>query len=305
MIRLTIIDDLSIAFKDLGFSIKQYEDEIRNEIVLPFREAINEFFEDIIFIPLDNIRNKTNMKSRNNLYIVTLDDGLYFPDFNFSLSLTRTATNVSSFRNGPYILHPRNGSPSLENQVITLSEDYNRNITSKSIVICDDSIGKYGLTIKRVIELLNKHDLIVNLIFVLVNSHRKESISGIKIDSIFLDTYFINERDLYWGLPLSGISCLKDSQMLGVPTTIDFETIRNRIYPLSPEKLIGFRKCVLDFNIKFWTLLENYSNHHIYFYDCPRLQGLPAFLGFQNCRIINFLNDINMPINEISFNDNY
>ncbi|MDP1994029.1 MAG: hypothetical protein Q8K40_02150, partial [Ignavibacteria bacterium] len=246
-------------------------------------------------------RSQITIKSEEQFYIVTLDEGLYFQYYDFTLSLTRTATNVSNFSNGPYTLHPRDGRPSLESQVMSLSEDYKKNGTSKSIVVCDDAVGKYGLTIRRIIELLNKHDLLVSLIYVLVNKDRKNNLLGVKIDSILFDTYFINERDLYWGLPLSGVSCLYDSQMFGIPTTIDFETILNRIYPVSSRHLAGFRECVLDFNIKFWTLLENYSKQYIFFNECPRLRSMPVFLGFPNKRIIDFIKEIKIPMTKISF----
>ena len=286
---LKVIDDLTISFRKLGISSDNYETKIRKEIVSPFRHDLERFFDDIIFIPLDVIHSNINIKQRDQRYLVTLEEGVYFPNYDYSLSLTRTATNKNDFSNGPYILCPRDGYPSLEYQAYSLAVDYKRNGESKPIVICDDSVGKFGLTLKVVIELLRKFDLQVIQIYVLVNANGMKSLLDVEIDSYLLNTYTINERDLYWGLPLSGISCIKDSQMLGVPTSIDIETIRNRIYPLPVDKLVDFRKCVLEFNIKFWTLIENYFNKQISFYDCSRLKGFPNFFGIPNERIINFL----------------
>lgn len=300
MKSLKVLDDLTVSFKNLGIFSSSYENKIRKEIVVPFREDLKKILESVDFISLDVIHDQTNLIQRNQHYLVTLENGVYFPNYDYSFNLTRTALNKKDFRSGPYLLYPRSGYPPLEDQAQSLAADYKKKGESKPIVICDDSIGKYGYSIKAVIELISKHGLQVSQIYVIVNVNDMKTLLDIKIESFLSNAYLINERDLFWGLPKSGISCIKDSQMSGIPSTIDNETIISRSYKLPVEKVVNFKICVYEYNIKFWQMVENYFNHKMYFSDCPRLKGIPDFLEIPNERIIDFLRK---GIESIKFND--
>jgi hypothetical protein len=163
-------------------------------------------------------------------------------------------------------------------------------------VLCDDGIGT-GRSVRSILDIMSDLQLDVTRIYVLVNPACLTNVGGVEVTTLIdtpSDVLWLSERDLYWGLPRSGISLtpmdICDTTW-GVPYTADRELVETRI-GLQGQAAVDFRTRCLALNRDFWALLEQHHNRHLFVDECPRLSFFADQLGLAGIRIVDLLDDI-------------
>lgn len=295
--KFILLNDFYDSFKKMDFSSKVSLQELDKEIITPFRLQISKIIPNLKVYELEFIRQQIKKKIDKRYYVITMDDGTYFQNYDYNFNISRTAYKLEHIRSGPYFRIPRNNDRNIISQGQHLYDSYIKNGNQKPIVLCDDGVGT-GKSVEKILNILNQLKMDIAKIFVLLNPNLINSICNNDIETIIpIDTDFawLSERDLFWGLPRSGVTCSisneKDNIVTGIPYTIDIDMVVSRIANFGITNNL-FRRTCIEYNIKFWTYIENKTTTQIYIYQIPRLQGLGLILGIGKMRIVNYLQSV-------------
>lgn len=225
-------------------------------------------------LEIESVWQETDSIGTGNSFVVTLDGGILYRNHHFRIEITRACTSLPSAIRGPYLRLSRQFAPLLNQQVLTLSQVFSRS-DKQDIILCDDGIGTGG-TFRRIIELCHQLGLPVAAVVALTNPLGLKDIAGVAVRS--LDPQrgqgaWLNERDLFWGLPRSGLSISEQGRFAtvgGVPYTACEEMAVERI-GLPVHKARSFIETALEINRSFFLLHEKFFGRSINFPDVPRL----------------------------------
>jgi hypothetical protein len=120
-------------------------------------------------------------------------------------------------------------------------------------------------------------------------------IHGVRVDSIVAprdDVPWLNERDLYWGLPRAGLSFAPkgSTRTYGVPFTAKLDLVTQRIG--IEDRAREFRAACLNVNIALWEYFERIANRPLRCEDCPPLSFVPEILHMRDRRIVDLLQEL-------------
>lgn len=283
--RFILLADFWDAYKNFELkqttSIPEIDGKIRPEVIAALERAVGHLD---VYTP-DEIRPLIEPLIDPSSFLITLDGGVLWPSYDFSLEVTRACIGLEGVTTGQYIRMPRVSVGQLNQQCLNARHKYEFSGKS-SVTVFDDGIGS-GLTMERIIAGLNDADVEVKSIVTVTNPNSIKAISGVSVSSVNLGTsegyIWLNERDLFWGLPRSGLSIANHDGFIGrggLPYTINNKMVRTRI-GIAPAKCEEFRQACLGANIYFWKLLEGFYKRKLILKDCARL----AFLADEipNC----------------------
>ena len=291
--------DFSAAYDVFPLKVIDIDGTLRKEIVSPLVDSLAAHVPSLLIKDLSDIQRLTKLRTPSNVYVVTLDGGTYFPHYDFSISVTRTALTVGTVASGPYARVPRDGSPHLTTRGIQLERHYRTHGYGRPIVLCDDGIGT-GQSLSRIVSILRSLSITIDRILVLVNPDQLPHIDRIDVASLYDDIHaclWLNERDLFWGLPRSGLSYAPSDAFLaecGIPYTIDVKMVQERI-GLARDIAESFRHDCLQANVKFWERLELHHSRPLTSADCPRLLLPVGPLNDPGSRIVDYIRSIDDP----------
>lgn len=289
-----LLEDFEPAYDAFPLKVIDLDDRLKSEIREPMAEALAEHVSSLRALSLDEIHSLTADVAGHHAFVVTMDGGVCFADADCTLDITRTALELDlchSERN--YYRLPRAGSRQFVNQGLRLRSLYEERGSQRPIILCDDGIGT-GRSLERIVQLLADLNLDVREIVVLANPRQKTQIRDIPVRTLLSDHHdhiWLNERDLYWGLPRSGVSlALQDASIpvCGVPYTIDTPMVESRI-GLTGAAAAAFRDKNLAINAAFWRWLERGHNRELSVHDCSWLRFLDERFGEPDLRIVDFL----------------
>lgn len=254
------------------------------------RVALFESLQDVVkVIPKDlvELRSTTSRSSREGEFLLTLDGGTYFQNFDFSFAMTRSVTRLRDVLGGRTIRIAREGSGQFWTQVDALREAYDSS-GKQSIVLCDDGIDT-GKSVAEVIRQLSNQYLDVRVVRVLLNPNGIRGVEGVPVESIesaecsaeASPALWTHERDLFWGSPGGGVSlCSKTciNVLRGVPYSLTSELLRRRLG--IEADVSGLRKQLLEVNVKFWAMLSQAAGRELRVKDVPRLLWVTELAAF-------------------------
>ena len=203
--KFIILGDFYDSFSRLPFHIEIDKNLIRSKIIVPFREKLKYLLPKLEIYDSNHIIQETTKCIDKRYYVITMDDGTYFTQYDYNFNITRTAYKLENIRKGPYFRVPRDEGRDIITQAQHLHDNYIANGNQKSIVLCDDGIGT-GKSLEKILSILNELRIEVNKIYVLLNPNKTISIRNKDIETIFgfdEDFAWLSERDLFWGLPRS------------------------------------------------------------------------------------------------------
>lgn len=270
-------------------SIPEINGTIRSTVRAALKNAVGSFES----ISPKSLRTRIDSSITENAYVVTLDGGCIFNNFDYSIEITRACTSIKHAHVGPYIRMPRPLAAQLSQQFLNLKANFEKS-QKKFVVLCDDGIGT-GSTIKRILKGMNDVGIMVDEIVAITNPNAIESLEGIPIKTIYSagqDYNWLNERDLYWGLPRSGLSTCANNSFVGtggIPYTINRDMVVSRI-GISSDKAEVFRLACIDANMTFWKILEKFNGRRLEIRDCGRLSFFADKYG-EAAEVINILNE--------------
>lgn len=261
------------------------------------RETVKRHVRDFVAITNDDIRDRITGAGLDDAFVVTMDGGSYFDSFDFSFEITRAVYQLSDVLDEHFFRMAREGKPGFNAQALRVRAQYRERASARPIVLCDDGLGT-GRSVREVLTSLAALGLKVDRIVVLLNPSGLRDIDGVPVqtlvDAASSDDLWLSERDLFWGLPRSGVSFTRfddHNPCFGLPYTIDVRMAESRI-GLPPPIASSLRSDVLELNRLFWTILEDYSGGHLRFADCPRLAFVPEYVETRTQRIVDFLDQI-------------
>ena len=281
--------DLYVILLGHGTSVPQIDGAIRPQVIKAFNAAIDNYES----VDLTQLRYKVRRLIQNDEYIVTLDGGVIFSQYDFSIEITRACTKIDDANVGPYIRMPRPLSAQLSQQFINVKANF-QNAQKKRVVLCDDGIGTGG-TIRRILNGLKDVGINVSNIVTVTNPTNILALEGVPIKTLYqsnVEYNWLNERDLYWGLPRSGLSTSVDRSFVGlggIPYTVNKKMVVSRI-GIDPAKAEQFRQACITANITFWKLLEKFHGRKLEIRDCSRLGFFSKIYG-NNGEVLKILND--------------
>ncbi len=289
--RFVLLCDFWDAYKNFELkqttSVPEIDGAIRPQIHMALSSAV----DNLELMDLSQLRTKVRTLIPINKFVVTLDGGVIFNQYDFSLEITRACTSISHAEIGPYVRMPRALSAHLSQQFLNLKAQYEKS-SCDGVVVCDDGIGTGG-TIKRILTGLRDVGIRVELVVTVTNPNDLDLLEGVPIKSLRTpgEPYnWLNERDLFWGLPRSGLSVSEKFHFLGLggfPYTINRDMVISRI-GINPNKAEQFRQTCLTANITFWKLLERFHGRKLRLKDCARLSFLEERLG-EDAEVINII----------------
>lgn len=250
---------------------------IRDQIQVAMHKALMETMPRLTVLSIEELRQQAHNAIEPDEFIVTLDGGILFPAADFRIEVTRAADSVQNSITGQYVRVARGLAPQLVQQTATLRNVF-RKSSKRRLTLCDDGIGT-GETIKRILSLLEQLDLKIQRIIAITNPRNLLEIDGIPVTTIHPmseEFIWLNERDLYWGLPRSGLSIFHANRFVavgGVPYTLSDLMVQKRI-GLPSDAIPTFRQANLKLNKSFWAYLESLWGRSLTLKDCTRLQFL-------------------------------
>lgn len=273
--------------KDINF----YRRQLQSSLAYLIAEISHQVSVDVEVWSSEYLKNKVDSIPANETFIITLDEGRYFHTFDGEISLSRTAISFD-MRLGPYSLLPRNGAAPLSVQKRELSLKV-RASRKRKIVVCDDRIGTTGITLLRALNGLSVPECKELSVAVLASSHASNTIGGNQISTlvknIASDDKLVHERDLIWGLPGGGISCMQDKLIFSIPHILDTTTIMKKFNMLPEEDALSIRKICLKTSIDFWLRIQEHEKRWIFLSDLDHLAPLVYRLGSHDQKIIGVL----------------
>lgn len=222
---------------------------------------------------LTELRKMAEDTRRTDEFIICLDAGTYFEEYDFSFSMTRAVTRLSDVQRGRSIRVARQGSGQFWTQVANLRRLFEQ-AEGRRIVICDDGIDT-GRSLSEVIRQLKAQFLEVSELRVLLNPHGLEEIEGVPITTLLPEHRGIwsHERDMYWGSPGGGVSLIVGNNVNnlgGVPYSLTTPLLKTRL-GFSHDDLSDLRGRLLMANRDFWSLLSRAAGRPLRIRDSKRL----------------------------------
>lgn len=279
--RFLLLKDFFASYSDFEFRGDGISDRIEAEVLRPMRSALSGSASELIERDLEDIHASTRLVAKSNEFIVSMDGGVCFPHADARLDVTRTAFELAHVVRGPYIRRSRHGEPAFAEQGLRLRRRYEAEGHHRPVTLCDDGIST-GRSLEHVLGFLSDLELEVRRIIVLANPNQITSVRSVPITTLYpnLDDYeWLNERDLFWGLPRSGVSIAPRHGTVptcGVPYTFD---------PLIAAARIGLGDEAADFcntarelNIRLWEILDEHHGQPLRISDCTRLDFLSDYL---------------------------
>ncbi|MBF9131967.1 phosphoribosyltransferase [Plantactinospora sp. S1510] len=231
-------------------------------------------------LDLPLLRDLTGSRRRQDEYLVTLDNGSYFPHADFAFSVTRCAAGLRDVFTGNLSSQPRDHALPLHRQLESLRLDY---LASRKprLVLCDDGIST-GASLAGFVRRLRQADLAVSEIRVLLNPTPVFEIEGIPVDTMVEvhDALWTHERDFFWGSPGGGVPLVvaAGSRQYGVPYSISSGLLHQRL-GLPLDVVAPLRARMAAVNIAFWNLLSRLVGRALLIRDCYRLHWTARFFG--------------------------
>jgi len=223
-------------------------------------------------------------------YVVSLDGDFLIRDPDAMIEITRAARSIEEAENAMFVRIPRSIGTGVLGQVKYIEHQFHLS-EKERVVLFDDGLGT-GKSMKRIIELLNEVHILPDRVVVLANPHCHSQIDGIPVKSVFSvppSSAWLNERDLYWGLPRSGVSLIprgKSVGLGGVPYTSSKILIQNRI-GLHENYADQFYVAALQTNARLWSTIDHAHARKYPFRDCPRLAVYAEARGIDPDRSIS------------------
>jgi hypothetical protein len=280
-VRFLLLKDFFASYSDFEFRGDGINDDIETEVLRPMRSALSGSVSKLIERDLEDMHTSTRLAAKSNEFIVSMDGGVCFPHADARLDVTRTAFELAHVISGPYIRRSRHGEPAFAEQGLRLRRRYEAEGHHRPITLCDDGIST-GRSLEHVLGFLSDLELEVRRIVVLANPNQINSVRGVPITTLYpdLDDFeWLNERDLFWGLPRSGVSIAPRHGTVptcGVPYTFD---------PLIAASSIGLGDDAADFcnsarelNIRLWEILDEHHGRPLRISECTRLDFLSDYL---------------------------
>jgi hypothetical protein len=227
------------------------------------------------------LRQKTAHAVKGDEFCITLDHGVYFSEADFELDLSRTAPDLRHTGSESLTRLPRD-IQDLPTQLAHLRSDLSTS-HKRHVVVADDGIST-GKTLRMVIERCQDYDIDVRRAVVCCNNLHLPTVGPVKVHSIVRQSPgrpWLNERDLYWGLPRSGLTLAPRGY--GIPFSVDAHFVRQRIGVQNHAE--EFRVACLRANIRLWELFEEQANRRLYCRDCPPLRLIPNLLEHRSLRL--------------------
>ena len=303
-----LLDDFASAYDLFALKAIGIDERLERHVRGPMRAALAECVGEVLEVGDDVIESQRRRLETGRYFVITLDGGSYFSTFDFSFEITRAAYAVEDLVAGNFFRIPRESQPQFNQQAMRIRRQYEQHGNGRPIVLCDDGIGT-GRSLLEVILVLDSLGIAVHEIVVLINPSARRSMPGQNGDAAAVevpvttlvptpaDVLWLSERDLYWGLPRSGISLTPPEQInpcFGLPYTIDTPMVEARV-GLVGEVAERFRESCLTLNGRMWRLLEQHHGRPLWFEDCPRLAFIPEYFDVPTRRIGEFLEEINHP----------
>jgi hypothetical protein len=293
---LTVLCDFARAYRAFEWRTVGVPDWIRNDVVEPLHRALEEALPRVTIRSAAEIRHAIRQcTGLNDHYRVTVDGQSYFRG-HVDFDLTRIAPSRGELLRGPYERGLRHSDSSVYLRGNRVVAQYRSTGGDRPIAVCDDGIST-GRSMKEVVINLKDHGVTPALIVVLVNPRSIKQIEGVKVINLFdceAHSAWLNERDLYWGLPRSGVSmrgAREDSHNIGVPYSLAVELLTSRI-GISPDAAASLRPKILEVNQIFWQRLEEAYGQKLCLRDSLRLQGLTERLDFDDGRIVGIIREV-------------
>lgn len=228
---------------------------------------------------------------------VTLDRGEYFTNADYQLDLTRTVSDLT--RTGSQHLRrlPRDRRNSLKKQLSDVRGIYIKR-RSSPIVLTDDGVST-GQMLSMVLEECASRDIPISRIVVCCSNSYIEPLHPTDIESLIPKSPgrpWLNERDLYWGLPRSGLSFIPESvlnwrsSVYGVPFTSDVRLVRQRIG--IEDGAEEFRVANLAANSTLWSHFERVADRKLYCEDCPPLRFVGDVMKRPQTRVLDLIGEL-------------
>ncbi len=254
-------------------------DVVENDVRDPLRAALDDAIGPVDSYDFQWLRDRAADIRRDDEFCITLDHGAYFVDADFQLDLSRTAPDLRHTGSESLNREPRE-TEDIPTQLAKLGSDLSTS-RKRRIVLTDDGIST-GTTLRMVLELCGDYGIDVRRIVVCCDHLPLESIGQVKVHSILKRSPgrpWLNERDLYWGLPRSGLTLAPHGH--SIPFSLDARFVRERIGVES--RIEEFRSACLRANIRLWELFEQQTGT-LHFEDCPPLRMVPRLLGHRHER---------------------
>ena len=289
-----LLEDFEHAYDNFSLKVHDAGGYLVDHILRPMKEELAKEVDSLESHGLEELRTATASSVDPRFFVVTLDGGTYFSFSDFSFEITRACLDYSHSTAGPYFRLPREMGSQLVHQALRLKRLYEERGASRPIVLCDDGIGTGG-SLRKLIALLRDLHLQVHSIFVLLNPLRLTSLEDIEIHTLLpLESphIWLSERDLYWGIPRSGISFASSEDRLtpehGIPYTISVSMVESRI-GLDGPSAARFRSRCLALNIQFWSYLERTHNRPLLASETKRLSFLSMVEGCAGLTVVEII----------------
>lgn len=294
--RYVILRDFVHAYDLFPLKVIDADDWLERHVLRPLIDAFQDAFEELVVLELAGIRSTLGAVGDDRHFVVTLDGGSYFKEHDFSFDITRTCYDLKSMYGGGFPRLPRAPRPQFYNQAVQLRDAYIRRGQHRQVLLCDDGIDT-GDSLREIIRLLRQIDVPIDRILVLLNQHGLDRLDDLEVTTAFTDVdlpyEWVSERDLYWGLPRSGLSFTWPDSVdnrYGIPYTIDERMIQERMR-VPFEHVGAIRNACITANIAFWEYLERGHMRALTFEDCDRLAFFHR-IGGERVRIVDYLESI-------------
>jgi hypoxanthine-guanine phosphoribosyltransferase len=294
--QFILLNDFFDSFDKMKLPLNR--SDIEKHILFPFRNDLEKIIPNLVQYDINTIREIVNGKIDSRYYIITMDNGTYFHKYDFSINISRTAFNLNNINTGPYFRVPRDDGKQIISQCQALNAHYSKYGNGKPIVLCDDGVGT-GKSLQNIINILDELKISTFKIFVLLNPNKLTHIDNYDIVSLIKskdDYNWLSERDLFWGIPRSGVTCSitqkKGRVIFGVPYTIDVKMIQNRVSDFG-DNTQTFREICIKYNILLWKYIEQKTNKKYLVKDINRLKHFGDILGVSDVNILEYLSSIN------------
>jgi len=255
---------------------------VSRDSLQPLRDRVRSSLDGVAALScleLDAARAMTIEHRDPEEFLVTLDGGIYFSQFDFSFAMTRAVTRPSDVVGGRTIRVAREGFGAFWAQVAMLRRAVDAK-GANTIVVSDDGIST-GLSLAEVIRQLAGQYLEVSRIEVLVNPHHMEAVQDVPVQTLYSGNIseWNHERDFFWGSPTGGISLLAPDNMNslgGIPYSFSSALLSQKV-GAPAEALSQIRRELLEVNVDFWSILQHAAGRTLRLRDCKRLSWLVSF----------------------------
>jgi hypothetical protein len=253
----------------------------------PMFEALRAAAGPLAQYDLGRLREQASGLGAHGEFWVTLDHKVYFRSADYELDQTRTADDYTRLGTRSLRRRPRADTDDLQTQVARLAVAF-RESGATMVVVADDGICS-GHTMSRVVEACAARELPLTRVVVCCNNTDHRDFHGVPVESIVKHTpnrAWLNERDLYWGLPRSGIP-LATMPGSGIPFSIDPLRVTQRIEV--EDQVEAFRSSCLRANAELWRQLEHTAGRVLTCEDSPLLRFVPDVLGLRKESVVALL----------------